>query len=782
MTIEINRWLYAKWINLDVQMYDAPSDTPARAASTTLAEDLGQIEYVLTDKTGTLTENEMSFKKCSINSVMYGHSADALDVWKDAALKKQLRSGDETVVDYFRCLALNHAVMPSPIASTDGVSGQKYRYASASPDEEALCAAASFFNVTFTERTTTELHLRVGEGDEAAPERWLLLNTLEFSSDRKRMSVIVRDAAVGSIRIFIKGADDKIAERVRSGQDLTRCRQHLDTFAELGLRTLLVGVRDLDESEYQAWVQRFEVANAAVLNREEQLEQARAARERRWPLPPPFSHHGRCSLHDPLHCDTLGRAPSPPPTTVSLQVYDSIERDFTLLGATAIEDRLQEGVPETIALLRRANLRFWMLTGDKYATAIQVGRACRLMSPESSGASLLVVSGETADEVGRSISKHLAAIREGAPGGGGDGGSGGGAGEITVIVEGRPLGLALEHHLDAFGELGTQAHCVICCRVTPAQKGAVVKLVKQRKRMTLAIGDGGNDVAMIQEAHVGVGISGKEGLQAARAADYAIGRFRFLQRLLLVHGRYSYKRTALVAQYAFYRSFYISFIQLLFNIYAGFSGASFFHSIPLSGWSIITIPASISLTLDKDVSERSCLTFPALYKEGQTSAALNLATFSRWGLQGWAQAAVVFFLCFSSFGTEYMHPRDGYVIDLETTGMACYTISLFVMIAACYVEHNSLHRWNHALNLLGLLLYLVVYAVSSFVHISGFDIYLLHGTLQRLATDIVFFPIGSLTITAAAVLPVLALKVVKYQLAPAPYQVVQLYERRRKNG
>ena len=129
-----------------------------------------------------------------------------------------------------------------------------------------------------------------------------------------------------------------------------------------------------------------------------------------------------------------------------------------------------------------------------------------------------------------------------------------------------------------------------------------------------------------------------------------------------------------------------------------------------------------------------------------------------------------------------MHPRDGYVIDLETTGMACYTISLFVMIAACYVEHNSLHRWNHALNLLGLLLYLVVYAVGSFVHISGFDIYLLHGTLQRLATDIVFFPIGSLTITAAAVLPVLALKVVKYQLAPAPYQVVQLYERRRKNG
>ena len=163
----------------------------------------------------------------------------------------------------------------------------------------------------------------------ARPERWLLLNVLEFTSDRKRMSVIVKDARSGRLRIYIKGADDRVAERVRKGQDIARTKMHLDTFAELGLRTLLVAVRDIDPAEYQEWVASFEEANAAVLGREEKLE----------------------------------------------AVYENIERDFRLLGATAIEDKLQEGVPDTIALLRRANLRFWMLTGDKYETAIQVGRA-----------------------------------------------------------------------------------------------------------------------------------------------------------------------------------------------------------------------------------------------------------------------------------------------------------------------------------------------------------------------------------------------------------------------
>ena len=220
-------------------MYDEETKTFAHARCSTLAEDLGQIEYVLTDKTGTLTENQMVFKKCSINNVIYGHSLEASDAWEDAALKRQLAYGDEIVIDYFRCLALCHAVMPTK--ADDG----SHAYSSASPDEEALCRAAAFFDVTFTARTTAELQLQLQE--EPEPERWLLLNTLEFSSDRKRMSVIVKDARTGQLRIYIKGADDRVSERVRKGQDIARCKMHLDTFAELGLRTLLVGVRDVGE-------------------------------------------------------------------------------------------------------------------------------------------------------------------------------------------------------------------------------------------------------------------------------------------------------------------------------------------------------------------------------------------------------------------------------------------------------------------------------------------------------------------------------------------------------
>ena len=725
VNLEFNRTLYAKWIDWDMAMYDTETKSFAHARCSTLAEDLGQIEYVLTDKTGTLTENQMVFKKCSINNIIYGHTLENADVWDDQNLKKRLDYGDETVVDYFRCLALCHGVMPAklPDGEVDPRTNGSVAYSSASPDEEALCRAAAFFGVCFVERTTAEMQVQIG--DEPQRERWLLLNVLEFSSERKRMSVIVKDARSGRIRIYIKGADDRVAERVRQGQDIARCKMHLDTFAESGLRTLLVAARDIDESEYSRWVASFEEANTIVgPGREERLE----------------------------------------------SVYNSIERDFRLLGATAIEDKLQVGVPDTIALLRRANIRFWMLTGDKYETAIQVGRACRLLSHESSGAVLLTIDGEDKEAVGAKIQEYLKDMREERYV------ERGKSNEVGVIITGGPLTIALEHHLDAFGELGVQAHCVICCRVTPAQKASVVKLVKERNKMTLAIGDGGNDVAMIQEAHVGVGISGKEGMQASRASNYCFGKFRFLSRLLLVHGRYSYKRTAAMMQYSFYRSIFIASMQLLFNIFAGFSGVSYFHSMYVAGWAVITVFPALSLSFDKDVSERAAHLFPALYTEGQLGQALSLRTFGRWALMGASQSLLVFFLTINAFGTEYMHPRDGAPIDFDSAGMTMYTAALFVQVGVVYVEHNSLHRWNHMFNFFCLALFYLTFAMVGSSYFTIFDLQSLYGCFPRMARDPTYW-IGTLSIALGAILPHLALRVIKFQLNPEPYQVVQYYER-----
>ena len=321
-----------------------------------------------------------------------------------------------------------------------------------------------------------------------------------------------------------------------------------------------------------------------------------------------------------------------------------------------------------------------------------------------------------------------------------------------------------------------QAHCVICCRVTPAQKASVVKLVKERKKMTLAIGDGGNDVAMIQEAHVGVGISGKEGLQASRASNYCFGRFRFLSRLLLVHGRYSYKRTAAMMQYSFYRSIFISLMQLQFNCFAGFSGVSFFQGMVMAGWALITVFPAISLSFDKDVSERAAYLFPALYTEGQLSKALSLKTFARWQLMGVWQSVLLFFLNMWAFGPEYMHPRDGAPMDFDSAGMTLYTAGLFTQIGVVYVEHNSLHRWNHMLNAFCLSLYFFLYAVVGVAYVPlAVELY---GSFPRLARDPCYW-IGTLSIAAGAVVPHLAAKVLWFHIDPEPYQVVQYYERTR---
>jgi len=352
------------------------------------------------------------------------------------------------------------------------------------------------------------------------------------------------------------------------------------------------------------------------------------------------------------------------------------------------------------------------------------------------------------------------------------------ANEVAIIITGTPLALALDHHLEAFGELGVQAHCVICCRVTPAQKASVVKLVKDRKKMTLAIGDGGNDVAMIQEAHVGVGISGKEGLQAARASNYCFGKFRFLSRLMLVHGRYSYKRTASMMQYSFYRSIFFAMMQLLFNVFAGFSGVSFFHSMTVAGWALITIFPAISLVFDKDVSEQAAHLFPQLYSEGQLGRALSLRTFGRWQLMGVWQSLLIFFLTMWCFGTEYMHPRDGAPIDFDSAGMTLYTAALFVQIGVIYVEHNSLHRWNHGLNLFCIALYFCLYGLVGVSYWTILDLQSLYGSFPRMARDPTYW-IGTLAIAAGAVLPHLALRVLWFQLDPEPYQVVQYYERTR---
>lgn len=505
VTVEIVKYWHGILINDDLDIYYDKTDTPATCRTSSLVEELGMVEYVFSDKTGTLTCNMMEFKQCSIAGIQYADDIaedrratgpdDETGIFDFKTLKANLTGGHETagVIDHFLALlATCHTVIPEV-----NEKGQ-IKYQAASPDEGALVSGALELGYRFTARKPKSVIIEAN-GEQLEYE---LLTVCEFNSTRKRMSAIFR-CPDGKIRLYCKGADTVILERLNDQNPHVEVTlRHLEEYASEGLRTLCLAVREVPEQEFREWQRIYEVAATTVGgNRADELDKA----------------------------------------------AEIIEHDLYLLGATAIEDRLQDGVPETIHTLQQANIKVWVLTGDRQETAINIGMSCKLLSEDMM---LLIVNEESAAATRDNIQKKLDAIRT----------QGDGTIEmetLALVIDGKSLTFALEKDLEKlFLDLAIMCKAVICCRVSPLQKALVVKLVKkyQKESILLAIGDGANDVSMIQAAHIGVGISGVEGLQAARSADVAIAQFRFLRKLLLVHGAWSYQRVSKTILFSFYKN------------------------------------------------------------------------------------------------------------------------------------------------------------------------------------------------------------------------------------
>lgn len=557
ISLEIIRSAQAFFIYSDTFMYYERLDYPCTPKSWNISDDLGQIEYIFSDKTGTLTQNVMEFKKCTINGRPYGEAyteAEAglrrrqgVDVEKEGAeMAVHIAEARVDMLAQLRKLHDNQYlqdenltfVSPDFVQDLSGQNGEDQRSAcerfmialalchtvitettpgdppviefkAQSPDEAALVATARDCGFTVLGRNNDDLIVNVMGRDRT----YQVLNTLEFNSTRKRMSAIIR-MPNGMIKLFCKGADSMIYSRLAKGlqQDLRKATaENLEVFAREGLRTLCVAERDLSEEFYQEWARDHDFAAAALQNREDRLE----------------------------------------------EVADRIEQDLMLIGGTAIEDRLQDGVPDTIALLGRAGIKLWVLTGDKVETAINIGFSCNLLSndmelilfdlPEAKiedAENLLDQHLRTFNLTGSDEELAAARLNHEPP-----------DATHALVIDGESLKLVLSDELrQKFLLLCKQCRSVLCCRVSPAQKAAVVSLVKHGLDiMALSIGDGANDVAMIQEADVGVGIAGEEGRQAVMSSDYAIGQFRYLQRLVLVHGRWSYRRLAEMTGNFFYK-------------------------------------------------------------------------------------------------------------------------------------------------------------------------------------------------------------------------------------
>ncbi|ORX35777.1 putative calcium transporting ATPase [Kockovaella imperatae] len=637
MTIEVVKFWQASLINSDLDMYHAPTDTPALCRTSSLVEELGQIAYIFSDKTGTLTCNEMEFRECSIFGTMYAQVVD--DAKRDQGAQtfdtmrsKSHEASEEGRVlrEFLTLLAVCHTVIPE---ERDG----RIVFQASSPDEAALVAGAELLGYRFHTRKPKSVFIDAG-GNE---EEFEILNVCEFNSSRKRMSTVVR-CPDGKIKLYTKGADTVIFERLAGKQDTEATLAHLEVsnaylerpmsaykvqdYATEGLRTLCLAYREISQSEYAEWAQIYDNAAAQMSGRAEALDRA----------------------------------------------AEIIERDLQLLGATAIEDKLQDGVPDAIHTLQQAGIKIWVLTGDRQETAINIGLSCRLISEAMN---LVIINTETAAETAELLNRRLFAIKNQRLGGDVE--------ELALIIDGKSLTFALEKDCsEVFLELAIMCKAVICCRVSPLQKAQVVKLVKRSTSAPLlAIGDGANDVSMIQAAHVGVGISGVEGLQAARSADVAISQFRFLRKLLLVHGSWSYQRLSKLILFSFYKNITFALTLFWYSWFNDYSGQIAFEGWSMSFYNVVftILPPLVIGIFDQFVSARMLDRYPQLYQLGQQNYFFTPITFFYWVGNALYHSVILFAFSVLVFRNDLL-AADGKNSGLWVWGTTLYLAVLLTVL------------------------------------------------------------------------------------------------------
>ncbi|PWA97906.1 P-type ATPase, HAD-like domain protein [Artemisia annua] len=695
VSIEVVKFLQAMLINNDQHLFDEMSGKSVEARTSNLNEELGQVEMILTDKTGTLTCNQMEFRKCSIEGISYGgdaneivraasqrlnidiesyrfnlddanstpgHSMELVEmssgqikesrnsILDDEHAKKNIEASgikgfnfkDERLMNkmwlhgsnvwdmifFFRVLALCHTGIP---VEDEQTGSHKLKYEAESPEEVTFLIAAQEFGFQFYKRTQSSMFVK--EIDSSAVEvkrEYKLLNLLEFSSSRKRMSVIVRDEA-GQIFLFCKGADNIIFDRLGDGgrtyQHATT--MHLANYAEDGLRTMVFGYRKIKDSEYEEWSSSFAKAKSIIgPEREEMLE----------------------------------------------NVSETIEKELVLLGAVAVDDKLQDGVAECIDKLAQAGIKIWLLTGDKKETAVNIGFACSLLRHDmqqfhlslsrdaESKNQLEAMKDDILNQIEASYHVTISEQTKDDP--------------FALVVDGKALEIALRNDLrDHFLQLAVNCASVICCRVSPKQKALITRLVKRYTgKMTLAIGDGANDVGMIQEADIGIGISGMEGMQAVMASDFSMPQFRFLERLLIVHGHWCYKRISKMILYFVYKNIVFGLTLFYYELYSRFSG-----DVLYDGWYMVvfnlfltSLPVISLGVLEQDVSSDICLQFPALYQQGQKGILFGWKRIIGWMGNGILTSLVIFILTVYILSPSAFR-QGGEVADIAHLGVITYT-------------------------------------------------------------------------------------------------------------
>ncbi|KAJ8277203.1 hypothetical protein GJAV_G00072540 [Gymnothorax javanicus] len=726
VTVEMQKFLGSFFIGWDLDLYHEESDQKAQVNTSDLNEELGQVEYVFTDKTGTLTENEMQFRECSINGVKYQEINGKLvpegmtEDFPDSSVPQLSREEElflkavalcHTVqISYDNGSSPTHTFPPPPIAN--GVSLHMEYYAS-SPDEKALVEAMKRLGVTFMGNNGENMEIRTF----GKMEKYKLLHVLEFDANRRRMSVILENPTGGKV-MFTKGAESAVLPYAKSGE-IEKTRVHVDEFALKGLRTLVVGCRHFSTQEYEEVNKRIHEARTALQQREERLA----------------------------------------------EVFSFIERDLQLLGATGVEDKLQEKVQETIEALRLAGIKVWVLTGDKHETAVSVSLSCghfhRAMNV------LELVQQRSDNECAEQLRRLARRIKEDH------------VIQHGLVVDGASLSLALREHEKLFMEVCRNCSAVLCCRMAPLQKAKVVRLLKTspEKPITLAIGDGANDVSMIQEAHVGIGIMGKEGRQAVRNSDYAFARFKFLSKLLLVHGHFYYVRIATLVQYFFYKNVCFITPQFLYQFFCLFSQQTLYDSVYLTLYNICftSLPILVYSLFEQLVHPHVLQSKPALYRDISKNSLLSFKTFMYWTLLGFCHAFIFFFGSYVLMGEDTSLMGNGQMFGNWTFGTLVFTVMVITVTLKLALETHFWTWINHFVTWGSIAFYFIFSLfyggiIWPFLHTQ--DMYFVF--VQLLSSGSAWFAI--IIIVTGCLVPDVVKKVLYRHLQPTSTQKSQVIE------
>ncbi|KAH9886694.1 aminophospholipid-transporting P-type ATPase [Cubamyces lactineus] len=684
VNLDMGKTVYAHQIMHDNEI----PDTIVRTS--TLPEELGRIEYLLSDKTGTLTQNEMEMKKLHMGTVSYGY--DSMDeVAHQLAMafgtspehghgrQNSIQTGiqlatrgrrdmSSRVHDVVLSLALCHNV--TPVYNDDGT----VTYQASSPDEVAIVKWTESVGLRLTFRDRTRIELQTPSGARTSFE---VLDIFPFTSESKRMGIVVRDAQTGEVTFLQKGADVVMAKIVQRNDWL---EEECANMAREGLRTLVMARRRLSEQAYAQFKEQYHLASIKLEGRNEAM---------------------------------------------AAVVAEMLERDLELLGLTGVEDKLQDEVKSTLELLRNAGIKIWMLTGDKIETATCIAISTKLVARNQyiHQVAKLKTSDEARDQL-EFLQNKL---------------------DCCLVIDGGSLQLCLNLFKNEFIEIATKLSAVVACRCSPTQKADVARLIrKHTKKRVCCIGDGGNDVSMIQAADVGVGIVGKEGKQASLAADFSVTQFSHLTKLLLWHGRNSYRRSAKLAQFVIHRGLIISVMQAVFSSIFYFAPIALYQGWLMAGYATAyTMAPVFSLVLDRDVNEDLALLYPELYKELTKGRVLSYKTFFMWLMISVYQGAAIMIMSLVLFETEFLN-----IVSISFTALI---LNELIMVAL------EITTW-HVYMVLSEVVTLFIYAVSMTFLPEFFDLTFVLST--RFVWKVA-------VIVAISAFPLYVIKLIRSRVAPA---------------